>query len=243
MRGLRKLLSDRRGMAMELAIITMVFVFGLCTILFTLTLIVRSNDAKYTLNAQQKAVIETIGNEFAADPYRETYSADWSGYGWTLVRAVDNSGNELSGWYYKDTDEPVVSPIVLAEEETTDPPAETTDPPAETTDPPAETTDPPAEAEQIVCKQMEHELWIFSDETREKCLFYVKIRETRFGTYTLVTVSEEEVSEEEVAEEEVTQQVQITGISGATRYQILVWQFNYTGTLPEYVTTQPAVSD
>ena len=55
----------KKGVAIELALLLMVVVFGLCALLVSLTVISNDNSKKQTLSLEQKLLIDQVGTEFS----------------------------------------------------------------------------------------------------------------------------------------------------------------------------------
>ena len=77
---LNKLLKNKRGMALENAILFMLIIFSLCALLTSLTLIghFQTNINKLTLENEIK--LEQIGENFVASPESFDYDADYGNY-------------------------------------------------------------------------------------------------------------------------------------------------------------------
>lgn len=77
---LNKLLKNKRGMALENAILFMLIIFSLCALLTSLTLIghFQTNINKLTLENEIK--LEQIGENFVASPASFDYDADYENY-------------------------------------------------------------------------------------------------------------------------------------------------------------------
>ena len=99
---LNKLLKNKRGMALENAILFMLIIFSLCALLTSLTLIghFQTNINKLTLENEIK--LEQIGEDFVASPASFDYDADYENY--TCRQVISDTSYAMAVYSKSDTE-------------------------------------------------------------------------------------------------------------------------------------------
>lgn len=106
---MKKLLRNKRGAAIELAVVTMLVIFGLCMILLTVTEMTALSNKRAAATYQERIALDTIGDDYLASRRSRTqfYINRYSETAYyPMVFTLSQSGNELLVVYKRSTDKP-----------------------------------------------------------------------------------------------------------------------------------------
>lgn len=110
-----RLLKSRRGVAIEISIIALVVVFGLCTILTTVSLLAKKEDRMANRALERRVALDMIGEQFllwVRDDGQEPFGAE------DYVCRVNQENDRYSLRLYADEDaEEAILVVILQDDE------------------------------------------------------------------------------------------------------------------------------